>query len=245
MQQYLINNTKSMSSKEKLETTSHQNCDCCRKNSLKLNKGTTGETQLTSCWSKNGREHPGPSHQTQNISFSNYSGMKTTCFIKHWEKNKSKGDNQIFSPLGSSLSWRWSSARQQEQREYCSSAEKPKLSRRLRCIERVVEHDISAGAPRWDGCQLLWPASFTSPAAVKDGFSRLERSQELLSEQTTRFISDHPLLRRLDLLCARQILGGSKRIEATSVFQWGWTSSSWLSTNNLFLKPYTLPAIGC
>lgn len=125
-----------------------------------------------------------------------YSGMKTACLIKKWEKNKSKGNKQIFSPLGSSLSWRWSSARQQEERVCCSSAEKLKLSRRPRCIERVVKHDIRAGAPHWEGCQLLPPASFTSPAAVKDGFSWLERSWELLSEQTTRFIADHPLLRR-------------------------------------------------
>lgn len=136
-----------------------------------------------------------PSDAGQASLVRDYSGMKTACLRKKWEKNKSKGNKQTFSPLGRS------SARQQEERVCCSSAEKLMLSRRPRCIERVVKHDIRAGAPHWEGCQLLPPASFTSPAAVKDGFSWLERSWELLSEQTTRFIADHPLLKCFRFCC--------------------------------------------
>lgn len=160
------------------------------------------------------------------ISFvRNYSGMKTTCFIKKWEeKNKSKGNNQIFRPLGSSLKWCWSSAGLR--RNVCTAAlqrswSSPEgfgvssvLSSMILGLVHPAERAASCFALRASPVQQLWKTDsldWNEAGSWTDNpFYRQSSSFEML----------------LDLLSARQILGGIERSETASVFQWKWTYSS-------------------
>lgn len=53
-----------------------------------------------------------------------------------------------------------------------------KLSRKLQGIECVVERDIEARVSHLGVYELLQPVSITSPAAVKDRFSHLEKDRK-------------------------------------------------------------------
>lgn len=63
-------------------------------------------------------------------------------------------------------------------RRCLSTEDEVTLCRKLRGIESVVERDIRASVSHQEVYELLWPASITSPAAVKDRFSQPEQDKK-------------------------------------------------------------------